>query len=130
MIDHITLHADKTTLNPLLNPGDCATLTVHVVDQSGQIVDLSKASIQYSFATIAASGDVEVVRLEDNCLVAREGGVAEVTAAVIANGTAYQSSLRFLVRPFFREYHKTLTLKLFLGQDKHPDPDWGRRVTF
>jgi hypothetical protein len=130
MIDHITLHADKATLNPLLNPGDFATLTVHVVDPSGQVVDLSKAAIQYSIATVAANGGVEVVRLEGNRLVAVEGGVAEVTAAVIANGTAYQSRLRFVVRPFFREYHKTLTLKLFLGQDKHPDPAWGRRVTF
>jgi hypothetical protein len=130
MIDHITLHADKTTLNPLLNPGDCAALNVQAWDGSGQSISLDKDSIHLSVTTLAASGGVEVARLDGDRLIGLEGGVAEVTASVISGGKIYQSHLHFVVRPFFREYHKTLTLKLFLGQEKHRDPAWSRRVTF
>jgi hypothetical protein len=130
MITHITLQADKTTLNPLLTPGDCALLNVQAADRSGQTIPLDKASIQFSVVIVAASGGAEVARLEGNRLLALDGGVAEVTASVSTEGGTHRSRLRFTVRPFFREYHKTLVLKLFLGQEKHPDPTWGRRVTF
>ena len=130
MIDNINISADKTTLNPLLTPGDCAVLTVQAVDRSGQIIPLDINSIQFSVITVAASGSVQVARLEGNRLLALNGGVAEVTASVSTEGKTHQSRLRFIVRPFFREYHQTLVLKMFLGQEKHPDPAWGRRVTF
>jgi hypothetical protein len=130
MIEHIALQADKTTLNPLLTPGECATLSVLAWDRSGQVISVDQALVQFNVATIAAGGDAEAARLEGNHLSALEGGVVKVTASVVENGKVYRSELRFVVRPFFREYHKTLTLKLFLGQEKHPDPAWGRPVTF
>jgi len=130
MIGHITLQTNRNSLNPLLTPGDCATLSVQAWERSGQMISLDQTAIQFSVITIAASGGVEVVRWDGNRLFAMDGGVAEVTAAVMENDRVYKSALKFVVRPFFREYHKTLTLKLFLGQERHPDPAWGRRVTF
>jgi hypothetical protein len=130
MLKTITLQADKTTLNPLLEPGDSALLIVQAFDQFEQPIDLGQASIKFDIVTIAASGNVEVARLDGNRLIALEGGVAEATVSVALNGVTRKASQRFVVRPFYREYHKTLTLKLFLGQEKHPNPAWGRRVTF
>jgi hypothetical protein len=126
----ITIFADKTTLNPLLVPGDFATLTVSAVGRSGQRVDLSPASVKFTVSTIAASGNAEVARLEGNRLIGVDGGVAEVTASVLLNGTKHKVRERFVVRPFCRDYHQTLTMKLFLGQEKHPNAAWGKRVTF
>jgi hypothetical protein len=126
----LTIQADKTTLNPLLDPGDFATLTLTAVDRSGQRVDLSPASVKFTVSTVAASGGVEVARLEGNRLIGMEGGVAEVTASVSLDGVTQKALERFVVRPFYRDYHRTLTMKLFLGQEKHPNVAWAKRVAF
>jgi hypothetical protein len=124
----LTLHSDKTTLNPLLIPGDSATL--RVVDGNGQPIDISRVETRFSVSTVAASGEAEVARLSGDRIIGLEGGVAEVTASVLLNGQTFKARRRFVVRPFYREYHKTLVLKLFLGQEKHPNPAWGQRVSF
>jgi len=115
----LQLHADKTTLNPLLNPADSATLSVTATRTDGAPLDLSGVNVSYSMHTLATSGNVEVARLEGNHLIGLEGGVARVTATAVIKGIAHQASLNIVVRPFYREYHQTLTMKLYMGQKKH-----------
>jgi hypothetical protein len=126
----LILLADKTTLNPLLIPGDSTALSLRAVDGAGQPLDISHAPARFTVSTVAASGGVEVARVDGNRLIGLEGGVAEVTTSVSLGGQTLETSQRFVVRPFYLEYHKTLVLKLFLGQEKHPNPAWGKRVTF
>jgi hypothetical protein len=125
-----SLQADRTTLNPLLSPDERAILKVSMVDSFGQAVDLSRHEIKYCLIPIAGTSGVEVARLEGNQLVGLEGGIVEVSALLLWNGEKLQASQRFVVRPFYREYHQTLSLKLFLGQEKHPNPAWAKRVSF
>ena len=48
-------------------------------------------------------------------LILQPGDFAELTITATLDGTTQKSSLDFVVRPFYREYHQTLTMKLFLG---------------
>jgi hypothetical protein len=113
------LYADKTTLNPLLNPTDFATLSVTASQSDGMPLDLKDTTVSYSIQTLATSGNVVVARLEGDRLVGLEGGLARVTATAQIEGVMQHASLDIVVRPFVREYHQTLTMKLFLGQKKY-----------
>ncbi len=117
----LQLHADKTTLNPLLHPADYALLSVTAAHSDGTPINLSEAEVSYSVQTLATSGNVEVARLDGNHLIGLEGGIVKVTASAVIESIAQQASLNIVVRPFHREYHQTLTMKLYMGQKKHAD---------
>ena len=67
-----------------------------------------------------ASGNVEVVTIEDDKVVAKEGGIATIEATLVQDGRRLKATTDVVVAPFFRDYHQTLVLKLFLGMEGEP----------
>jgi hypothetical protein len=116
----ITLTLDRTTLNPVREPGRTAalTLTAQYADGISRRLPLSDAKLQVR--TVAASGGVAVARLVRGRVAPLEGGVAEVEAEVARSGRTFRASARLVVRPFYRDYHQTLVLKLFMGMEGKP----------
>lgn len=124
-LDTVAVKADKTELNPLLNPGERAKLTVSAVmtDQTPVDLEHSGATVKYIIESIYKSGNVTVATVDQKGIVtpAKDaggdwvGGVAKVTVEVTLNGKTRTDSINIVVRPFYREYHKTLVLKMFMG---------------
>ena len=48
------------------------------------------------------------------------GGIATIEATVPRDGSEYSCATDIVVAPFYREYHQTLVMKLFLGIDGEP----------
>jgi Endo-alpha-N-acetylgalactosaminidase len=112
----IKLSADKRVLNPLLRPGDEAVLQVRGFDTDDREIRLDGIAPQYTITHQDTSGQRPILKLIGNRAVAEEGGIAHIVATIVIDGITYADQLEIVVRPFFREYHQTLTLKLFLGQ--------------
>lgn len=107
-------------LNPILDKNAAATiaLTAFYADGSSRTLRPSAATI--TAKTKAASGNVVVVDVVDGRVLAREGGVATVEAAVTERGRTVKASADVVVRPYYRDYHQALVLKLFLGMEGEP----------
>jgi hypothetical protein len=119
-LDRVTLSVDPRVLNPLRDNQATGkpTLTGFYSDGSQRTLALSAATV--NVRTKAASGNVEVVTIEGDKVVAKEGGVATVEAVVMPAGKPVKASCDVVVRPFYRDYHQTLVLKLFLGMEGEP----------
>lgn len=116
MLARINLSADRRMLNPLLRPGDEAILEVRGFDADDCEIPLDGMAIQFVVTHQDASGQRPVLRLIGNRARAQHGGIASISAKVTVDGVIYEDSLELIVRPFYREYHQTLTMKLLLGQ--------------
>ena len=116
-LEEISIQLDKETLNPVRNPGEKGTLRVTGHYSNGKTSDLSLSDIALSVRTVSASGNVEVVALSGDQLIPKDGGLAEVTAVYQKDGATYQAKKRVVVAPYYRDYHQTLVLKLFMGYD-------------
>ena len=64
--------------------------------------------------------NVEVVAIDGDMVVPKEGGIATVEAVVVQGERRLKTSTDVVVVPFFRDYHQTLVLKLFLGMEGEP----------
>ena len=105
-------------------------------------VDLSTvpdAEITYSAETLYSTTTVNkptatVINVDDTgrVSVADDGGIGEVTvtAKIGDDGKAVDASMRFINRPFYREYHKTLTMKLFMNSTYTNQAQYPDLVTF
>ncbi|MBB4621261.1 endo-alpha-N-acetylgalactosaminidase family protein [Parabacteroides faecis] len=125
-LEEITIRLDKETLNPVRNPGERGTLHVTGRYSNGKTTDLPLSDIALSVRTVSASGNVEVIALSGDQLIPKDGGLAEVTAVYQKDGATYQAKKRVVVAPYYRDYHQTLVLKLFMGYDgelNEPDPN-------
>jgi hypothetical protein len=78
----------------------------------------SEAVIKAS--TRAASGNADVVLLDGDKVLPKEGGIATVEAMVFQAGRRFKASTNVVVAPFFRDYHQALVLKLFMGMEGEP----------
>jgi len=67
-----------------------------------------------------ASGNVTVVAIEGRKVVPREGGIATLEATGSEGGHPLTATTEVVVAPFYRDYHQTLVLKLFLGMEGVP----------
>lgn len=119
-VERIVLTVDRKVLNPLREPEIRArvTLTALCSDGTQRVLVPSEATI--TARTKRASGDVEVVRVEGGDIVALEGGIATIEAEVLDKGRSLKAATEVVVRPFYRDYHQTLVLKLFLGMEGEP----------
>jgi len=119
-LTHIELSINRRVLRPMCEHEGTAKLTLRRVeaDGSSRIVPCSAAEI--TARTKCASGKVEVVAIEGDTVVAREGGIATVEAVVRENGQRLQATVDVVVAPFYRDYHQSLVLKLFLGMEGEP----------
>lgn len=54
---------------------------------------------------------------EQGSVTPLEGGIVSISAETIRYGHRAQGNCEIVVRPFYHEYHKTLTAKYFLGME-------------
>lgn len=119
-MERIELSVEPRILNPVTEPNVTAILRVDAVDSAGSRRPLPVSDVLVSARTKAASGGGEVVSLDGDRVVPMEGGIAAIVATVKENGVKHSASTDVLVRPFYRDYHQTLVLKLFLGMEGVP----------
>lgn len=115
--DRIEIELDKETLNPVTNPGEKGTIRVAGYYTNGKKQELAATDVALAVKTVSASGNVDVVSLSGNELTPKEGGVAEVSAVYVQGGKTYSASKGVVVRPYYRDYHQSLVLKLFMAYD-------------
>lgn len=115
---NIMLTADTTELNPQLDPNIKANLQVYGITFSGERVLIDPELIQWNTRTIFTSGEDDVISVDKTGTVTPlNGGYACVEVSYVGTGTGLTASLNIVVRPFYHEYHKTLTIKLFLSME-------------
>ena len=83
----------------------------------GLFVNQPVPAAEIAARTKCASGNVDVVAIEGDKVVAKEGGIATIQAVVREGGGRLQTTVDVVVAPFYRDYHQTLVLKLFLGME-------------
>jgi len=116
----IVLTTDKTELNPLLNPKEKAHLQVYGITSTGEKIPIDSNLIRWNVQTLYTSGETEVLSVEKNgTVLPKNGGYALIEASYVGVGHGLSDSMKIVVRPFFHEYHKTLTFKLFMGMDPY-----------
>jgi len=122
-LDHIKLTLDNRVLHPVRDKNDMATLTLTAFYSDGFQRVLSSSEAVITAKTKRASGNVDVIAVEGSRVIPKEGGIATVKAAVEQAGRRFTASTDVVVSPFYRDYHQTLVLKLFLGVEGKPvDP--------
>jgi hypothetical protein len=114
------LTADKRVLQLVRVQNDSATLTLTAVDNAGATHHLALADAVLTVVTKHASGDVAVVAVEGDRIVPLAGGVATVEATLVLDGVRHSAATDVVVTPFYRDHHKTLVTKLFLGMEGEP----------
>lgn len=119
-LDHLSLTIEPRVLQLVRGTNQIGRLrlTGWYTDGSSHALPLSSARL--SAATRNASGGVPVVALEQDRVRPLEGGLATVQAAVTQAGRTWQTETEVVVAPFYRDYHQTLVLKLFLGMEGKP----------
>jgi hypothetical protein len=109
----IKIITDKETFNPLLEPGVTGNFSILGIYSAGGNKKITDGEIVLHAKTKLASGDVEVIRLEGNKIIPEEGGLGTIEAVVIKDGKTFKDEKDIVVRPFYREYHQTLVLKIW-----------------
>ncbi|MBT5532923.1 hypothetical protein HOK31_07655 [Candidatus Poribacteria bacterium] len=120
MIDRISLTADKRVLQLVRAEGDAATLTLEAfsADGSHRVLPIGNATV--TARTQHASGNVQVVAIDGGRVIPLEGGIATIEATVDHDGRRHAASTDVVVAPFYRDYHQTLVMKLFMGMEGDP----------
>jgi len=116
----IKINTDKKVLNPVLKPGDFVQLHVAGISESGKMIKLNPARISYTVKNKLASGNEPILILKGDKAFAGEGGMATVTATIINHGKTYIAKVDITVRPYYRDYHQTLVMKLMMGMEGEP----------
>ena len=119
-LDRIVLAIDRKVLRPVREGEGTGKLTLTAFYSDGSQRILRPAEAVITARTKKASGKVAVVAIEGDKVVPKEGGIATVQAVVVQAGRRVSASAEVVVAPFFRDYHQTLVLKLFLGMEGEP----------
>jgi len=119
-MDRLVLTANPRVLKPAIQSKAFGTLTLKAIDLNGaeHILPISDAAI--TVKTKAASGGVTVTVVENGKVIPKEGGIASIEAVVTRDGKEFKAATDVVVTPFYRDYHQTLVLKLFLGMEGEP----------
>ena len=119
-ISSIILHSSKTILNPVLQSNDHAVLTVTAIRSNGSTVTIPRDQLRFTAASKLISGNDAVVNIKGDTAFASAGGVATITVVYMRDGQTLTATTDIVVRPYYREYHQALVLKLFLGMEGEP----------
>ena len=123
-IRSIRLYADADQMNPLLHPEACVKLHVIATDKNGTETELKPEDVRFSAETLFASGTEKIAEISPEGVVKPlAGGLVQATASCFSGGSLLTAKTKLVIRPFWREYHKTLTYKLFLCMEP-----WGTRT--
>ena len=118
--ERLTISVDPKFLNPVRERNARAKLTVTGFYADGSQRVLSPPEVALKARTKSASGKVEVVAIEGDTVIPKEGGTATVEAVVVQPGRRLKAATEVVVAPYYRDYHQTLVLKLFLGMEGEP----------
>jgi hypothetical protein len=118
--DRLAISVSPKVLRSGTQPNVTGTMTLKAIDSSGaeHIVPISEAVI--TIKTKDASGGVAVAVVKNGKVIPKEGGVASIEAVVTRNGRELKAATDVVVTPFYRDYHQTLVLKLFMGMEGDP----------
>lgn len=119
-LDRLEVTLGAKTLYPVREKGASTKASVTAFYSDGTRRPLSTSEAKLSAVTKHASGGVQVVSLEGDRVVAKEGGVATVKASYAEGGRRATASADIVVVPYYRDYHQTLVMKLFLGMEGEP----------
>jgi hypothetical protein len=119
-LERLSLTIDPKVLNPVRDGQGAGTLTLTAFYADGSQRKLLPSEAVLKARTKSASGNVTVVTLAGDTVAAKEGGIAVIEAAVAGGGRRIRATTDVVVAPFFRDYHQTLVLKLFLGMEGEP----------
>jgi hypothetical protein len=119
-MDHITLSIDRKVLNPVREKEVAGKLTVTAFYSDGSKRTLRPSEAQITARTKKASGGVQVVAIEGDKVVPKEGGIATIETEFVKAGRRFKTSTDVVVAPYFRDHHQALVLKLFLGMEGEP----------
>ena len=120
MLERLTVSVDRKLFNPVREPKATGKLTVTGFYSDGSQRTLRPPEVVSKARTKSASGNVDVVAIEGDKIVPKEGGIATVEATVVQAGRRLKASTEVVVAPYYRDYHQTLVLKLFLGMEGEP----------
>jgi hypothetical protein len=117
-IASVKLVADNKVLNPLRNPEAVAHLKVKAYNASNNEIDLikHKATVSWSSSNLYTSGNADVVSIDRSTGVVKplNGGVARISATVEEDNFSWNAETNITVAPFYRDYHQSMVMKLFL----------------
>ena len=119
-LERLTLAIDQKVLNPVREKEAAGRLILTGFYSDGSHRRLRPSEAVITAKTKSASGNSEVVTIAGDRVVPREGGVAIVEATIVEEGRRVTASADVVVAPFYRDYHQTLVLKLFLGMEGQP----------
>ncbi len=120
-LDRIALSVDKKVLHSVREPKAVGKLTLTAFFSDGSHRVLLPSEAVFRAKTKNASGNVKVVALDgDKVVPTNEGGIATIEATVVQAGKSFKAATDVVVAPFYRDYHQTLVLKLFLGMEGTP----------
>ncbi len=112
----IVLECDNKELNPLLEKNIKAKLTVYGITEQGDKEIIPISDVKLEAVTLLTTSDFTVITVSESGIVTPvEGGLARVDATY----KGLTASVKIVVRPFWREYHKTLTIKLFMAMEPY-----------
>lgn len=121
-LERLMVSVDRKVLNPVHEKNPTAKLTVTGFYSGGSQRVLPPAEVELKARTKSASGHVNVVAIENGKVVPKEGGIATIEATVTEAGRRVKASTDVVVTPYYRDYHQTLVLKLFMGMEGEPVP--------
>lgn len=116
----IVVRASQTVLNPVLHPDQYATLSVTGLLDNGKTMELNGSQILFTAKNKLISGKGDVIRLDGNKVIPGEGGIATITALYQGANQTLSATVDVVVRPYYRDYHQTLVMKLMLGMEGQP----------
>jgi hypothetical protein len=121
----IKILTDKETFNPLLEPGITGNVSILGIYSDGKNEMITEDKIILHAKKKLASGDVEVIRLVGNKIIPKEGGIGTIEAIIVNNGKTFKDEKDIVVRPFYRDYHQALVLKIWnLDRGENVVPDF------
>lgn len=112
-MEQIKLMLSTDELNPVLAPDEYALCTVLHQGADGTVHEVPLREMTISAEPLYYSESRELVRIEENRIYGLCGGLARITASCC--GMSASASL--VIRPYWHEYHKALTMKFFMGME-------------
>lgn len=119
-LERVELRLDRRVLRPMQVNGDQAKIGLEAVYSDGSREALPLGGTTLQARTREASGNAKVVDLQGDRVLPREGGIATLEATVPRDGREFRAAADIVVTPWFRDYHQTLVMKLFLGMEGNP----------
>lgn len=119
-IERIEIVLDNKYLNPIQKPNITTNVKVYSYTIDGEKKQLSLDDVTLSIKTIHASGNVDVASLSRDEIKPLAGGIAEISAVYIKNNQTFFDRKKVVVTPYYRDYHQTLVMKLFLAYEGTP----------